>query len=269
MYLEIPVEEKVIVDESFEIRDLVYCKKELHKYLLLLISSNGSKMFLGNTDSFVKIVSSSPESVFANKNDVPERVANFSDVSGRREVMMEKFLYHIDNTLGIILKAYPLPLFVLGTERIAGHFKSITRHSSSVIEYVHGNYEEASSAELKKVVEPYVADWKKLKQKTLLNQLEAAADNKKLAAGMKDVWREAVKKNGRLLVVEKNYMYAAQHGSSGDIIYEAALLGNKFSCIKDAVDDVIEKVLESGGDVEFTEENFLTDYQRIALIQYY
>jgi len=40
LYLDIPVEEKIIVDESFEIRDLVYCKKQLHKYLVLLVSSN-------------------------------------------------------------------------------------------------------------------------------------------------------------------------------------------------------------------------------------
>src|SRR5688572_31629446 len=33
LYLDIPVEEKIIIDESFEIRDLVYAKKELHKYL--------------------------------------------------------------------------------------------------------------------------------------------------------------------------------------------------------------------------------------------
>ena len=54
---------------------------------------------------------------------------------------------------------------------------------------------------------------------------------------------------GRLLVVAKNYMYAAEHGDSEDIIYKAAEPYNKFSHIKDAVDDVIEKVLENGGDV--------------------
>jgi hypothetical protein len=36
---------------------------------------------------------------------------------------------------------------------------------------------------------------------------------------------------------------------------------------KDVVGDIIEKVLESGGDVEFVEE--LKDYNRIALIEYY
>jgi hypothetical protein len=44
---------------------------------------------------------------------------------------------------------------------------------------------------------------------------------------------------------------------------------SKFSYIKDAVDDVMEKVLETGGDVEFVDEGMLKDYDHIALVQYY
>ena len=190
-------------------------------------------------------------------------------MSERKEILMEKFLHHIDNSLDIILNAYHLPLFVLGTERILGHFKKITKHAGAVIEYVQGNYEEATLQELKKILEPILADWKKVKQKDLLNQLEEAAGKKKLAIGMRDVWREAMNHKGRLLVVEKNYMYAAEHGSSEDMIYKTTEPYNKFSYIKDAVDDVMEKVLENGGDVEFVDEGVLKDYHHIALVQYY
>jgi hypothetical protein len=57
LYLDIAVEEKIIVDESFEIRDLVYNKKQLHKYLLLLLSSNESRIYVGNSATFVRLVS--------------------------------------------------------------------------------------------------------------------------------------------------------------------------------------------------------------------
>lgn len=269
LYLDIAVEEKIIVDESFEIRDLVFSKKEIHKYLILLLSGKNSRIFLGNTDSFVRIVSSTPESVYAYVNEVPERVANFSDPSERKEIVMDKFLYHIDNSLDIILNAYHLPLFVLGTDRIAGHFKAITRHSSAIIDYIHGNYEEYSPEELKELLQPHIADWKSVKQKDLLNQLEDAAGKKKLAVGMKEVWREAMQNKGRLLVVEKNFMYPAEHGNNGDEIRQLMPPYNKYSYIKDAVDDVIEKVLENGGDVEFTDEGTLEDYEHISLVKYY
>ncbi|QEC69190.1 hypothetical protein FRZ67_18425 [Panacibacter ginsenosidivorans] len=64
-------------------------------------------------------------------------------------------------------------------------------------------------------------------------------------------------------------MYAAQYGSDEDVIYKASEPYNKFSHIKDAVDDVIEKVLETGGDVEFVDKDVLDAYKHIALIQYY
>lgn len=269
LYLDIPVEEKIIIDESFEIRDLVYSKKQLHKYLVLLLSSKESRIYLGNSTTFVRILSDAPQTVHSIVNELPQRVANFSDMSERQEAVMDKFLHHIDNSLDIILNTYRLPLFVMGTERILGHFKKLTKHGGSVIDYVHGNYEETTLPELKEVLEPHIADWKKVKQKDLLNQLEEAAGKKKLAVGMRDVWREAMHHKGRLLVVEKNYMYAAEHGSNEDVIFEAVAPYNKFSYIKDAVDDVMEKVLETGGDVEFVDEDLLKDYHHIALVQFY
>ena len=269
LYLDIAVEERVMVDESFEIRDLVYAKKQLHKYLVLLLSYNESRMFLGNSSSFIKIVSNSGKTTHAYVNDAPERVANFSDMSERKEVQMEKFLRQIDNGLDIILNAYQLPLFVLGTKRIAGHFKKLTKHAASVIQYVHGNYEAATPEELKKVLEPYINDWRSVRNKDLLNQLEQAFGKTKLAVGIRNVWREAMNRKGRLLIVEKNYVYAALHGNREDMIYAAEEPYNKFSYIKDAIDQVIEKVLENGGDVEFVDKELLKDYDHIALIQYY
>lgn len=269
LYLDIAVEEKIIIDESFEIRDLVYSKKQMHKYLVLLLSGKESRMYLGNSKNFVRIISDTPESVYAYMNDAPERVANFSDKADRKEIVMEKFLHHIDKALDTILNSYQLPLFVLGTERIMGHFKNLTKHSGAVIQYVPGNYEEATVQELKEVLNPYIADWKKVRQKDLLNHLEEAAGKKKLAIGMRDVWHEAMNRKGRLLIVEKDYMYAAEHGGSGNVIYKASEPYSRFSYIKDAVDDIMVKVLENGGDVEFVDEGTLKEYHHIALIQYY
>ncbi|HEX5025489.1 MAG TPA: hypothetical protein VFV68_09455, partial [Agriterribacter sp.] len=155
LYLDIPVEERIIIDESFEIRDLVYGKKQIHKYLLLHISGKQSSLYLGNSETFIKIVSDSPDSAQAYVNDAPERVANFSDTQQRKQIDIEKFLRHTDNALDLILHAYHLPLFVMGAEKVLGHFKKITKHNSSIIEYIHGNYEEATLSQLNDVVGPF------------------------------------------------------------------------------------------------------------------
>ena len=37
----------------------------------------------------------------------------------------------------------------------------------------------------------------------------------------------------------------------------------------EALDDIIEKVLSSGGDVEFVDEGILKDFEKIAMIEYF
>lgn len=267
-YLDIPVEEKIIIDGSFEIRDLVYSKKEMHKYLVLVLSAKKAHIYLGNTTTFVRIVTNIPEHIAAYSNDIPERVANFSDPSERKEVMLDKFLRHIDDSLSIILKAYPLPLFLVGPERVIGHFKGISHNINHIISYVHGNYDDASEEELRNLLRPEVKDWKKVKEEDLLHQLDTAVGARKLSVGIEKVWNTVSQKKGRLLVVEKNYIYPTHLGGEESLLYEEEGTSNGFY-IKDAVDDIIEKVLETGGDVEFVDEGVLNNYQRIALIQYY
>ena len=114
-----------------------------------------------------------------------------------------------------------------------------------------------------------MVDWRKIKETALIRQLSEAAGKHKLVTGISDVWTEATHHKGLLLVVEKNYVYAGFKSGKEDIIYKSIAPRAKYSYVKDAVDDIIEKVLESGGDVEFVEEGVLNNYGRIALVKFY
>lgn len=267
LYLDIAVDEKIVVDESFEIRNLVYSKKQLHKYLILRLSSNESHIYLGNSCSFIKIVSNNPAAV---SDDIKEATGKTTtDISERDEVLLHRLLHQVDNALGIILNAYPLPLFILGTEKILAGFKAITKHNGSVIEYIRCACEEAELLDLKETMKPHITNWRDVLQKDIQNRLEEAFGKKKLAVGMQEVWQAARNHKGCLLVLEKDFIDAAYHEGSGDIISKTISPHSKFSYIKDAVDDVIEKVFENGGDVEFADKNVLGDYKHIALVQYF
>jgi len=269
IYLDTVVEEKIIVDDSFEIRDLVYDNKQQEKFLVLLLSPKECRLYRRDAAVLVPVEFDIPATVYAYVIDAPERVANFPDMQEHKQIATYKLLYHIDSALDTVLNTYPYPVFILGVEKLLGHFKKFTKHAENVIAYVHGNYEDATLSQMEEVLKPHIAAWKEVKQGKLLNQLEDAEDKKKLVFGMKDVWREATNHRGRLLVVEKNYRCAAQHGGSEEKIEEVTAPYNKFPLIRDAVDDTIEKILANGGDVDFVDENVLKDYQRIALIEYY
>ncbi|ULQ53818.1 hypothetical protein [Flavihumibacter fluvii] len=266
LYLDIPVEEKIIVNDSFEIRDLVYAKKELHKYLVLQISGRCSKVFIGNSSTFIRIKSNVPDHIEAFDHDEPERTSNFSDPAARKEILLKKFLHQTDEGLTYILQSYPLPVFVLGVPKVAGYFKALTKNTSAIIDYVHGNFDDASEHTLKLALTPFIADWKRLKMTELLRQMEKAANDGKLALGIKEVYAQAALHKGRKLIVEKNYMYPSVKDKNVKIPIAPF---NKNSCIHDVVDDLIEKILQDGGDVEFVDAGSLGQYGQIALIQYY
>jgi hypothetical protein len=268
-YLDIPVSEKIIIDESFEIRDLVSCKKQVIQYLVFLLSAESSRMYLGNCSKFILIKSNLQENSDTPENDLPERTGNFSDPEKLKEIKLDKFLQHLDQDLSIILNAYPLPVFVLGAEKVLGHFKKITRHEKNLVQFVHGNYLDASETEIREVMKPYVSDWREMKERALLLQLEQAKGDKKLEYGIRQVWKAATQKNCHLLLVEKNFIYPAHQGPEPESISREDFSLNNPFYIKDAVDDVMEKVLEAGGDIEFVRDGILNQYGHIALIRFY
>jgi len=208
-YLNIDLEEKVIVNESLQIRDLVDSKKQSQQFHILLLSEKESRIFLSDTNSSVKITS-----------DSPAGVVNFSNAATKKEMVMDKFLHHVDDSLDMILKHDRLPVFVIGTENFVEQFKNITKYNEAIIEYVHGDYEECSLEDLKKLLEPHIPDWQKIKQENLLQELKEAESKNKLSVGMEDVWHEVINRRGRLLLLGKQYLYDTNLLVSGELSYK-------------------------------------------------
>lgn len=268
VFLNSPVSPRIIIDHSFEIRDLVNEHLLDEESLVLLLSGEKAILYHRKQSQLTQINFSVPWHVAAYKNDAPEKVANFSDPQKRKEVLLDKFLHHIDQGLGIALKSYPLPVHLIAPHKVAGHFKKITKHLSSIISSIHGNYMEATPAEIIKLLqidkEPANSpgtDWKQ--------EIERAAGEKKLALGIREAWAGATNKNAKLLLVEEDYALPVHDELGNSNIYGEDVNVSTSVHIKDAVGDIIEKVITCGGDIRFVEHNALQDFGHIALIQYY
>ena len=266
-YLDFPVIEKITVDHEFNLKEVIQSKKDLHKYLALVLSGEGSRIYLGNAHQFIKIVSNLPQSVQSCENDPAEKVGNFSDPSHHKEILLKKFLKYTDDGLSLLLEAYPLPLFIIGSKKMLGHFKKITRNEHSIVDYIHGSFSHYPESTIQNVIAPYVADWNNVRQKDLLNRLELAAGAAKLAAGIHEVRKETRNKNARLLVIEKSFSSPIRDRVPG--IFRIEKNDNIPPHLKDGVDQLIEEVIESGGEVEFVEDGSLNSFDHIALVKYY
>jgi len=267
LYLDLEVEEKVVTDGSFGMQDLVDCKKNAVEYLVMILSARQSKMYTGNGHALKLIKSNAPQNVYAYLHEPPERVANFSDPEERRELMLDKFLHHMDEGLSAILKAYPLPVFLVGSERVLGHFWAITRHAGNIAGRIYRNCGEGEESGLQEVLEPYIRDWRTVRQQNALRQVEMAEGSRKLSHGLQEVAVTAKYRNSSLLVVERGFSAGEPAGVGGGI--QADMQGGGEFYIKSPVDRIVQKVLENGGEVEWVDKGLLKDYGGIALVRYY
>lgn len=268
-YLNVDIEERVIVNESLQIRDLLYSKKQSQKFHIVLLSEKVSRIFLSDTNSSVKII---PEGYLCKnicRNDSVEQAEYLPDTTTGKDIAIEKFLHHVDHSLNNILKSDRLPIFVMGTEKIVEQFKNLTIHNEAFVEYVHGDFEKCSLEDLKKLLKAHLTDWQKIKQKSLLHQLREAASRNQLSFGMVDVRREVINHRGQLLLMENKFLYDYDAGLWDSYAWNYKATGpyNKFSNIKNPIDEMIEKVLENDGDVELVSNGLLKEYLQIALIK--
>lgn len=247
-HLNIDLEEKIIVNESLQIRDIIYSKKQSPQFHILLLSETGGRIYLNDANSSLWIL--------------PDKIAT-------GEAQNENFLSQVEHSLDIIFRYDRLPVFVMGNENLVHQFGSITKHTGLVLEYVHGNFEKFSLDDLKKLLKPHITDWQKIKQTILLHQLREAADKNKIVFGLKEVRSALINRRTRLLLVEKGYLYNTYPEDDNVQDDKVARRYNKFSNVKIPIDEIIEKILENGGDVELISDGFLKEYNQMALIKEY
>ena len=185
------------------------------------------------------------------------------------KIQQNRFFHHMDEGLSLILKSYQLPVFVIGRDEIVNRFKKITKNPSNIVKYIQGNYLHATESEIEEMMYPNIAEWEKVKQSNTLQMLKYADGDHKLAPGITESWAAAVHKNSRLLVIEKDFMYTPATDDNNFSHYNGIPMWRNPFYIKDKVDSIIEKVLESGGAVELVDNDMLKDYNHIATVKFY
>jgi hypothetical protein len=266
-YLNIDLEETVIVNESLQIINLLFNRKHSKQFHILMLGEKESRIFLSDTNSSIKISSESLISKNIWRNCYRKNTGYLTNTSIENEIPGKTYLPCIDNSLVSVLKHEILPVFVMGTENLIRQFKNITKNNEAIIEYVTGDFEEHSLKDLKQYLETKTNDWQKIKQKIFVYQLKDAASKNKLVFGRKQVQQEVWNHQGWTLLIEKKYLYDVNLWQNSLLDFTILKTYNKFSCIKNSIDEVIEEVLKNGGNVELVPNGFLREYGQIALIK--
>lgn len=271
------VKEKIIVGNSFEIRDIIYLEATLLEYCLFVMNEKELKLFDGKGESLTMYKNKDFPAHFVDDYEYerPSLGSSYGyalkstekDKSIVNEQRLMMFLKQADQKMSKYVSPHT-PLIISGNSKDIGYFKKNTIHSTNIIGEIHGNYLHENIQTLGVFAFEKITEYLKIEEEKLLTRFENAIGKKLAVHGIQDVWTFANEGKGLLLLVEKDYMFKGYILPNDSALYSTAPK-KQHEILEDAVDDVMEVVMNKGGKVVVMEEGRLQQYGKIALILRY
>jgi hypothetical protein len=275
-----PVKEKVIIGHSFEIRDLLYQANYSGRYFTLMLSEKEARLFEGRLNTLLEITDHNfpkkyvDDYIYSHPSRGSSSVGNaFVREFEKDKSQLEEIRYqHFAGQVGDGLKNYLMndtPLILAGAKKDLSYFKIATRNRLHVIGEIPGNYFYTGVTELAalswEVLKPFLDQ----SRQQLIREFKEKIGQGLGVTGMPEIWRAAEEGRGLELLAEKDFSLPGFLTNDDANHLHLSPPKEPHRILADAVDDLIESVLEKNGHVILLENDSLTDYQRVALITRY
>lgn len=271
------VEEKIIVGENFEVRDMLYLSEYLMDYYVLVLSEKSARLMKGNGEKLEEIkdnnfpikfhddyeyVHSSHASSYGYSLKSTEK-----DKSIIREERLISNLKASDKKLSTYITKVT-PLIIAGVNKEIGYFMKITTNAKFVVGKVKGNFSHNSFHHLGELAFDQIKIYLDKEAQKLLIRLDIAVGKKLAAIGIEETWYASKEGKGLVLLIEKDH--ACPGFVTGDKLnLSKPALGKPYKIVTDVVDEIMETVLKKNGKVAILQNGMLKNYDGIALIERY
>lgn len=263
--LQFPVPERVSVDSTFATRDLTYGYNRSQLYLVVILSEKTVRLLSGSRESIYEV--NNADFPCRNKEFEDTTDTSFNDRLRENPERLKKFFRLSLTKIKDFCENEDYPVILLGVERNISFFRGIS-NGLNVISEISGNYDYTGVNEVMDLswnkIKKYYAD----KRETILKAFRESFGFKKGVSGIDEVWKIAQQGRIKTLLTELNFHYPAKTDETG---YSLISVEEKkgANVMDDAVDEIIEKVLASGGNALFYESGSLSEYDKIGAILKY
>jgi hypothetical protein len=171
----------------------------------------------------------------------------------------------VDECFDSYATSQPLGLIVVGDEELQSTFDEVTTHASSVVGRVRNAHSGIADTDLGQIVWLTAKEIISSVRDRAMRDLETCAGQGRLVSGLQAVGVAAAAGTLGTLLVEENYRVRG----SLVIVSQPPVISGEVDirdANDDAVDAVIERVLQSGGNVVFMHDGALADHGRIVLL---
>lgn len=264
-YLPFALPERVVIAENFLTRDLVFAMNRTPRYWVLVLTEKPARLFEGAHATLVEVQEGGFPMLHEGPGGETALPGGFGiNKSAYRDERHRQFFRAVDNALKPFMAEDPLPLVVVGVDRYQSFFNEVTAHKDFILATLQGSHAKTSASRLAQLVWPLVESGLAEQRQKYLAELDKATGEKKVVSTIGEVWRLANQGRGSLLLVEEDFHYPARLDATGIHLFPAedpAQPGD----IPDAVDEIIETVLQKQGRVVFIPNGQLDIHQRIAM----
>lgn len=266
--LELPftVAPNVTIDHTFATRDLVRGVARNPRYRVLALGEKPTRLFEGQGSTLVECNTGGFPCFVEGALGEPLASGGFAVHTSRAEAQHRAFFRQVDRALGLATEREPLPLVIAGTERDLAYFDEVTAHGARLVGRIEGNYEDAAPSDLARRAEPLLDTYATSERAATIAALGEAVGRGRALVGIKAAWDAAHEGRARILLVEDDFVYPAREVDgalepAGDAVAPGV--------IDDAVDELIEMVLDRSGDIVIVEPGELGTHGPVALLLRY
>ncbi len=257
-----PVQNKVIVDNSFEIRDLLRTVNRLFQYDVILLSKKKTRFFNAFHDTLIEV----------NSSDIPEgmeyylenKINQKEDPGKQESEAMRLYVLDVDKFLRVYTDMYT-PLIVMGDKKLVSYFKNNSKRPAKILDEIYGSYDDSRLSEIQKKVVEKLNEYISKRDDELLERVQPDIDRYSYVSGIQESWEVAAMKEARIMLVEQGYKLEGYSINDGLFIVFDKPESGEYEYHADVIDDLAEMVLLQGGEVYFLSPGKLEKYDKILV----
>ncbi len=262
LYFPMEVKPKVIVDDSFEIRDLLLQVNRTFQYDVLVLSKKKTRFFNGFGKDLQEVLDS----------DIPKGAEDFlkrenkagTDPAKTESIALEKYARELDHFLRLHAPMQ-MPLILMGDVKLLGYFRKYAKRPTKIIGEIEGSYDDMRVSEISEKINEQLREFSEKWEDQLLAAIQDDIDRLRYAAGIQEVWQAAAMKEARMLLTEHGYRVEGYSTKDGLFFVFDPEFAPDGDFHEDAIDDLAEMVLAQGGESYFLAPGKLEKFDKVLL----
>ncbi|TSA79416.1 hypothetical protein FNU79_17945 [Deinococcus detaillensis] len=250
--------ERVVLDDTFLTRDLVFAMNRTPQYLALMLTEKPTRLYLGRGPDLHEVRDYGfPREYSGPGTGVAVQMGIGASPSREIERALEEFMRQVDTGLRGAVQALPFPVVLVGLSENLGMFKRVSRNTELIVTEVEGGHDHLSAHDLGELIWPQMQAALRERRQDIFEQIEQASGHNRTVSDLDEAWQAALDGQVDTMVVEQNLHFPARVSQDGRRLTRLPSGGDGPDDAADAVDEMIEHVMQRGGRAVFVDDGEL------------